>query len=93
MKGGLDEVVRLKRAYRRWGLIQWALGALPIFALINSFQPILSDGYGHDLLPGFLPEALARHYHLILAACIAGLAVSEFLRRRFHTRHKADLDL
>ena len=89
----LDEVERLKKVYRRWGRIQWTLGALPVFAVINRFQPMLTDGFGGDLLPTLLPEALGRHYNLMLVVCLVALAASELMRRRFHARHKEDLAL
>lgn len=90
---GLDEVMRLKRMHTRWVRIQTLLGIGPVFALINRFRPMLTDGYGGDLLPTLLPEPLADHYLLILGFALAGLAVSELLRRRFHARHKEDLAL
>lgn len=90
---GLDEVMRLKRVHARWAMANAAMGSLPAFALINVFHPMLSDGYGGDLLPSLLPEAMANHYNLYLAAVLAALAISELLRRRFHARHKEDLNL
>jgi hypothetical protein len=90
---GLDEVYRLKRVHRRWILLQSIFGALPVFAVINKFRPMLSDGFGGDLLPTLLPEPMAEHYNAILAIGLAALAVSEFFRRRFHNRHKEDLAL
>jgi hypothetical protein len=90
---GLDEVMRLKRMHTRWVRIQALLGILPVFAIINRFHPMITDGYGNDLLPTLLPEPVAEHYLAILAAALAVLAVSELLRRRFHSKHKDDLAL
>jgi hypothetical protein len=90
---GLDEVMRLKRVHKRWARLNGLCGALPIFALINRFRPMLTDGYGGDLIPTLLPEPLAAHYNAILAVALAALAVSELLRRRFHKRHAEDLAL
>jgi hypothetical protein len=90
---GLDEVYRLKRIHRRWALLQSVFGALPVFAILNKFRPMLSDGFGGDLLPTLLPETVADHYNAILALGLAALAVSELLRRRFHNRHREDLAL
>jgi hypothetical protein len=90
---GLDEVMRLKRVHTRWVTLQTVLGILPVFAIINRFRPMLTDGYGGDLLPTLLPEAMAGHYMQILAGALALLAVSELMRRRFHNRHKEDLAL
>jgi hypothetical protein len=72
---------------------QSLLGGLPLFALINKFSPILTDGGGGDLLPTLLPAPLAAHYNLFLAMLLGGLAASEGLRRRFQARHKLDLSL
>lgn len=93
MKGGLDEVMRLKRVHTRWLRIQYGLGIFPVFAVINRFRPMLTDGYGQDLLPTLLPEFLAPFYSPILVAALVALVVSELLRRRFHSRHKEDLAL
>lgn len=90
---GLEEVERLKRKHRLWVILNGALGAGPIFAAINKVRPILSDGYGGDLLPTLLPEPLASHYNLILAGLLASLALSELARRRFYRVHEADLQL
>jgi hypothetical protein len=85
--------MRLKRVHRRWVLLQSLLGILPLFAVANKFRPMLTDGFGEDLLPTLLPDALAAHYNLVLAAALAALAVSELLRRRFQKRHQDDLSL
>jgi hypothetical protein len=90
---GLDEVLRLKKIHQRWVALQSVLGALPLFALVNRFRPMLTDGYGGDLLPTLLPDFMAQRYNLILAAALSSLAVSEILRRRFHKLHKDDLSL
>lgn len=90
---GLDEVLRLKRVHKRWARLNVVFGALPVFAIINRFQPMLTDGYGGDLIPSLLPESLAPRYSLILVAALAGLVASELLRRRFHAKHKEDLAL
>jgi hypothetical protein len=66
---------------------------LPVFAVINKFRPMLTDGFGGDLLPTLLPDTLADHYNAILAIGLAALAASELFRRRFHNRHKEDLAL
>ncbi|MEO7427171.1 MAG: hypothetical protein ABI036_18430 [Fibrobacteria bacterium] len=89
----MDEVLRLKRTHRRWIILQSLLGSLPVFAIVNRFQPILTDGYGGDALPSLLPDALAAHYNLLLAAALAALGISELGRRLFHKRHKDDLTL
>jgi hypothetical protein len=93
MPGGLDEVMRLKRVHTRWLRLQYMLGCIPVFAIINRFQPMLTDGYGGDLLPTLLPETLEKHYGLILGLALAGVVVSEVLRRRFHGKHREDLSL
>lgn len=90
---GLDEVLRLKRVHKRWAILNALAGALPVFGLINRFSPMLTDGYGGDLVPTLLPEALAARYNLILLAGLLALLASELLRRRFHARHKEDLSL
>lgn len=90
---GLDEVMRLKRVHKRWAWLNTLCGALPVFGVINRFQPMLTDGYGGDLMPSLLPEGLAPRYSLLLIAALTGLVTSELLRRRFHAKHKADLDL
>jgi len=90
---GLEEVERLKRKHRLWVILNGVLGAGPIFAAINKFRPILSDGYGGDLLPTLLPEALGSHYNAILAGLLALLVLSELARRRFYRMHEADLQL
>ncbi len=90
---GLDEVMRLKRVHKRWAMLNLLFGALPVFAIVNRFQPMLTDGYGGDLIPSLLPDALAERYTLILLAGLAILLVSELMRRRFHNRHKEDLAL
>ncbi|MDB5102554.1 MAG: hypothetical protein JWP91_243 [Fibrobacteres bacterium] len=90
---GLDEVMRLKRVHKRWARLNALLGVFPVFAVINRFQPMLTDGYGGDLIPSLLPEALAGRYNMILAAALAVLVASEVMRRRFHARHKEDLAL
>ncbi|MEO6095141.1 MAG: hypothetical protein ABIW76_05510 [Fibrobacteria bacterium] len=90
---GLDEVLRLKRVHKRWAILNILFGALPVFGLINRFSPMLTDGYGVDLVPTLLPESLAARYNLILLAGLLALLASEILRRRFHTRHKEDLSL
>ena len=90
---GLEEVERLKRKHRLWVILNGVLGAGPIFAAINKVRPILSDGYGGDLLPTLLPEALGSHYNLILAGLLALLVLSELARRRFYRAHEADLQL
>jgi hypothetical protein len=74
-------------------MLQALAGALPVFAIFNKFRPMLTDGYGGDLLPTLLPEFLSARYNLILAAALLALVVSEFFRRRFHNRHKEDLAL
>ncbi|HLP40922.1 MAG TPA: hypothetical protein VK465_05400, partial [Fibrobacteria bacterium] len=58
----LDQALRVRGIHRVWSLSQALLGAGPLFALINLVQPILTDGYGRDALPGFLPRWLAAHY-------------------------------
>ncbi|GEM_PF-5471344 len=88
---GLDEVMRLKRVHARWSRLNVLFGILPVFCLINRFKPMLSDGYGGDLIPSLLPEALSAHYNLILLAALVILLASELLRRRFHSQHKEDL--
>ena len=90
---GLEEVDRLKRKHRLWVILNGVLGAGPIFAAINKVRPILSDGYGGDLLPTLLPEALTAHYNSILAGLLLLLALSELARRRFYRIHEADLRL
>lgn len=90
---GLDEVMRLKRAHRRWVAGNAVLGIGPLFAALNKVQPVLTDGYGGDLLPTLLPEWIAAHYNSILAGLLAALAASEMLRRRFHRIHEKDLSL
>lgn len=90
---GLEEVDRLKGRHRLWVLLNAVLGAGPIFAAINKVRPILTDGYGGDLLPTLLPEAAAAHYNAILAGLLALLALSELARRRFYRKHEADLQL
>jgi hypothetical protein len=90
---GLEEVERLKRVHRRWALADAVFGALPLFAGFNKVHPVLTDGYGGDLLPALLPEAMARNYNSILAGMLALLVGSELLRRRFHKRHERDLNL
>lgn len=85
--------MRLKRVHRRWALTELMLGVLPVFALINKFRPMLTDGYGGDLLPTLLPDALAAHYNLFLVGALIPLVASELLRRRFHNLHKEDLAL
>lgn len=90
---GLEEVERLKRKHRLWVILNGVLGAGPIFAVINKFRPILSDGDGGDLIPNLLPQALASHYNAILAGLLALLALSELARRRFYRLHEADLQL
>ncbi len=90
---GLDEVMRLKRVHSRWVLWQSLMGIFPVFALINKFRPVLSDGYGGDLIPTLLPDPLAAHYNLLLVAAVLPLLASEWMRRRFHKRHQDDLNL
>ena len=90
---GLEEVIRLKRLHKRWVILNVLCGAGPVFALVNKFQPMLTDGYGGDLLPTLLPEFLAPNYNAILAGLLALLTGSELLRRRFHRIHDADLRL
>ena len=90
---GLDEVMRLKRVHKRWAWLNAVFGSLPVFAIVNRFQPMLTDGYGGDLIPSLLPESVSERYSLILIAALAGLVASELLRRRFHARHKEDLAL
>ncbi len=90
---GLDEALRLKRVHKRWAWLNALYGALPVFAIVNRFQPMLTDGYGGDLIPSLLPEAVAGRYSLILVAALAVLLASELLRRRFHAKHKEDLAL
>lgn len=90
---GLEEVERLKKVHARWVVLQSVFGALPLFAIVNKFRPMLDDGYGGDLIPTLLPEPVQPHYNLILGLLLAALAASELLRRRFHARHKEDLSL
>lgn len=90
---GLDEVLRLKKIHRRWVFLNAFFGTLPLFAIVNRFQPMLTDGYGRDLLPSLLPGTVAARYNMILAAALSALAISELLRRRFHKRHQVDLEL
>jgi hypothetical protein len=90
---GLEEVEALKRKHRLWVLANSVAGAGPLFAAINKVRPMLTDGYGGDLLPTLLPESLAGHYNSILAGLLAALALSELLRRRFYKRHERDLTL
>jgi hypothetical protein len=85
-------MARVKRLHARWLRLQVLFGAFPLFALFNRFQPILTDGNGRDMIPGLLPVYLGRHLNLLLALSLAGLAVSEILRRRFHSRNKDLLD-
>jgi hypothetical protein len=73
--------------------IQAVFGIFPLFGLVNRFQPVVTDGYGGDLLPAFLPDALAGHYDLLLAAGLTALAASEILRRRYQARHRDELEL
>lgn len=89
----LDEVVRLKRIHKRWAVLNAVGGAGPVFALVNKFQPMLTDGYDGDLLPTLMPEALAGHYNTVLAGLLALLVGSELFRRRFHRLHEKDLSL
>ncbi len=89
----LDEALRVRRRHRTWTVVQAFLGVFPVFALVNRFHPILTDGYGRDVVPGLLPEALARHHGLVLALGLAALAASELLRRRYHARHRDEIDL
>lgn len=90
---GLEEVIRLKRLHKRWIIANVAYGAGPVFALVNKFQPMLTDGYGGDLLPALLPDSLLPNYNGLLASLLAFLTASELLRRRFHRIHEADLKL
>jgi hypothetical protein len=90
---GLEEVERLKRKHRSWVAANAVLGAGPLLAGLNKVQPILTDGYGGDLLPTLLPSALAAHYNTLLALGLAALAASELLRRRFYRKHEKDLVL
>jgi hypothetical protein len=90
---GLEEVERLKRRHRLWIILNGILGAGPIFAAINKFRPILTDGYEGDLLPTLLPDTLAAHYNAILAGLLGLLALSELARRRFYRVNEADLRL
>lgn len=90
---GLEEVMRLKRTHRRWAAGNAVFGMGPLFAILNKVHPILTDGYGGDLLPTLLPEAIGAHYNAILAGLLAGLAASEWFRRRFHRIHEKDLNL
>jgi hypothetical protein len=80
---GLEEVERLKRRHRLWIALDAVFGAFPLFAAVNKVRPILSDGYGGDLLPTLLPEALGAHYNSILAALLGGVAAREIFRRGF----------
>jgi hypothetical protein len=90
---GLEEVERLKRVHRRWSIGNILFGAGPLFAGVNKFQPILTDGYGEDLLPSLLPASIGSHYYAFVAALLAILVLSELARRRFYRQHKADIDL
>lgn len=90
---GLDEALRLKRVHRRWAILNASLGAAPVFALVNKFQPMLTDGYGGDMIPTLLPDGLFSWYNTLLAGTLAALTLSELLRRRFHRIHEADLRL
>lgn len=90
---GLEEVIRLKRLHKRWVILNVAYGAGPVFALVNKFQPMLTDGYGGDLLPTLMPESVVPNYNALLASVLALLTASELLRRRFHRIHDADLRL
>jgi hypothetical protein len=90
---GLEEVERLKRLHRRWVAANALFGMGPLFAAVNKVRPILTDGYGGDLLPTLFPEAIRAHYNALLAALLASLAASELLRRRFYRKHEADLTL
>lgn len=90
---GLEEVERLKRKHRLWVACNAVFGAFPLLAALNKVHPVLTDGYGADLLPTVFPEALAAHYNSILAALLAALAASELFRRRFHRLHEQDLNL
>ncbi len=87
------DVERIRRTHRRWQVAQALFGALPVFALVNKFRPILADDYGRDLLPSLLPHGLGGHYNAELALCLALLAISELLRRRYHARHRDELEL
>lgn len=89
----LDEAARLKRVHSRWLAMQALFGSLPVFALVNRFHPILTDGYGRDLIPTLLPTWLGRHHNLLLALSLACLAASEIFRRRFFARYKDELEL
>ena len=90
---GLDEVMRLKRVHARWIRINVLYGLAPVFAIVNKFQPMLTDGYGNDLLPTFFPAAMSAHYNALLAFLLAILVASEVFRRRFSRIHEADLRL
>jgi hypothetical protein len=90
---GLDEVYRLKGIHKRWVILNAGCGLLPIFAIVNKFQPMLTDGFGGDLLPTLFPDAVGAHYNAILAALLGALAASELFRRRFYRIHEADLKL
>jgi hypothetical protein len=90
---GLEEVMRLKRVHRRWMAGNALFGAGPLFAGVNKLRPMLTDGYGNDLLPTLLPPSIGGHYYAGLAALLALLALSELARRRFYRIHKADLEL
>jgi hypothetical protein len=90
---GLEEVERLKRVHRRWSIANAVFGAAPLFAGVNKMRPILTDGYGEDLLPTLLPPPLRDHYYAFVAALLGLRALSELGRRRFYKRHKPDLDL
>jgi hypothetical protein len=87
------DVERIRRTHRRWQIAQALLGAFPVFAVVNKIRPILTDDYGRDLLPSLLPHGLGSHYNAELALCLALLAASELLRRRFHARHRDELEL
>jgi hypothetical protein len=90
--GALEDIERLQRRHKRWVRLQALLGIAPVFAVANKIHPMVTDGYGGDLLPTLLPGWLGRHYLALLAVCLAALAASEILRRRFHARHKDDLE-
>lgn len=90
---GLEEVERLKRIHRRWSIGNILFGAGPLFAGVNKLNPILTNGYGEDLLPSLLPAPIAAHYYAFVAALLAVLILSELARRRFYRKHKADIDL
>lgn len=88
-----QSILRLQRRHKKWIMVEIIYAMFPIFAWVNKFRPILSDGYGHDILPDFFPDFVGSHYNLFLIAATCPLLLSEFLRRRFQNKHADVLSL